>query len=62
MSEKKDTKIVENQKFLLNIVYNKEKGELYRDIFRQVYGDDYHEEANPGSFITITDTLNPLKS
>lgn len=55
MNEKKDEKILENQKFLFNIVYNKERGELYRDIFRGVYGDDYPEEANPDSFVTITD-------
>jgi ubiquinone/menaquinone biosynthesis C-methylase UbiE len=31
------------------------KSKTIRDIFRNVYGDDWPEEADPSSFVTITD-------
>lgn len=55
MSEEKDDKILENLKTLFENVFKKERSESYRDIFREVYGDDYPEDANPDSFVTITD-------
>ncbi len=55
MSEKKEEKVLENLKNLFEGVYNKERSESYRDIFREVYGDDYPEEVNSDSFVTNTD-------
>jgi len=55
MSEKKGNKVLDNRKVLYEQVYKKERSESYRDIFRKVYGDDYPEEINPDSFVTITD-------
>ncbi|MBA7548712.1 2-methoxy-6-polyprenyl-1,4-benzoquinol methylase, mitochondrial [subsurface metagenome] len=62
MSEKKDEKVLENLKVLFEIVFKKERSESYRDIFREVYGDDYPEEANPDSFVTITDLRTIAKN
>lgn len=55
MNEKKDQKVLDNLKVLFEQVFKKERSESYRDIFREVYGDDYPEDANPDSFVTITD-------
>ena len=55
MSEKSDGKILENLKILFENIFKKERSESFRDIFRDVYGKDYPEEANPDSFVTITD-------
>ena len=62
MSEKKDEKILENLKVLFDIIFKKERSESYRDIFREVYGDDYPEEANPESFVTLTDLRTIAKN
>ena len=55
MSEKKGENVLDNLKVLFEQVFKKERSESYRDIFREVYGDDYPEEINPDSFVTITD-------
>jgi len=55
MNEKKDEKVLDNLKALYEQVYKKERSESYRNIFREVYGDDYPEELNPDSFVTMTD-------
>ena len=62
MSEKKDEKVLENLKILFDIAFKKERSESYRDIFREVYRDDYPEEANPDSFVTITDLRTFVKN
>ena len=62
MSEKKDEKVLENLKVLFEQVFKKERSESYRDIFREVYGDDYPEEINPDSFVTITDLRTIAKN
>ena len=62
MSEKKDEKVLDNLKVLFEQVFKKERSESYRDIFREVYGDDYPEEANPDSFVTITDLRTIAKN
>jgi ubiquinone/menaquinone biosynthesis C-methylase UbiE len=55
MSEKKSEIVIENQRILFDKIFEIERSELYRNIFREVYGDDYPEEANPDSFITLTE-------
>ena len=55
MSETKEEKALKNLKNLLEMMFKEERSESYRDIFREVYKDDYPEEVNPDSFITITD-------
>ncbi len=62
MSEKKGDKVLDNRKVLFEQVYKKERSESYRDIFRDVYGDDYPEEINPDSFVTITDLRTIAKN
>jgi len=62
MSEKKGEKVINNLKVLFEQVYKKESSESYRDIFREVYGDDYPEESNPDSFVTITDLRTIAKN
>ena len=62
MSEKKGEKVLDNRKVLFEQVYKKERSESYRDIFREVYGDDYPEEINPDSFVTITDLRTIAKN
>lgn len=55
MSGRKEKIILENLKKMFNLTFQKARSESYRDIFREVYKDDYPEEANPDSFITNTD-------
>jgi ubiquinone/menaquinone biosynthesis C-methylase UbiE len=55
MSERKKEIELENLKNLFEIAFKKERSESFRDIFREVYGDDYPEDANPDSFVTVTD-------
>jgi len=62
MSEKKDDQVLENLKNLFELAFKKERSESFRDIFREVYGNDYPEEANPDSFVTITDLLTISKN
>src|SRR5665648_722041 len=62
MSEKKDKKVNDNLKALFEQVFKKERSESYRDIFREVYGDDYPEELNPDSFVTMTDLRTIAKN
>lgn len=51
----KEEIVFKNLKILFDKVFQKEKSESLRDISREVYGEDYPEEANPDSYITITD-------
>ncbi|MHA2123181.1 MAG: class I SAM-dependent methyltransferase [Promethearchaeota archaeon] len=62
MSQKKEDKVLENLKNLFELAFKNERSESFRDIFREVYGDDYPEEANPDSFVTLTDLLNIAKN
>jgi len=62
MSEKKDEKVLENVKNLFDIAFKTERSESFRDIFREVYGDDYPEEANSDSFVTNTDLRTITKN
>ena len=54
----KEEKILLNMKKASDIAYKVKRSESYRDIFRKVYGDDYHEELGGDSFVTITDLQN----
>ena len=62
MNEQKDQKVLDNLKVLFEQVFKIERSESYRDIFREVYGDDYPEDANPDSFVTLTDLYTIAKS
>jgi len=62
MNKKKEDKALENLKNFFNQIFKKERGESYKDIFREVYGNDYPEEANPDSFVTMTDLLTVVKN
>ena len=62
MSEKKNEKVLDNRKALFEQLFKKERSESYRDIFREVYGDDYPEELNPDSFVTMTDLRTIAKN
>jgi ubiquinone/menaquinone biosynthesis C-methylase UbiE len=55
MNEKIEENVLENLKILFENVFRKERSESYRNIFREVYKEDYPEEANPDSFVTLTD-------
>ena len=44
------------------MVQLKEKSESLRDILREVYGSDYPEEANPDSFVTLTDLRTVVRN
>ena len=55
MGEKKDELILGNLKVVFENVFKRERSESFRNIFREIYGEDYPEEANPDSFVTITD-------
>ena len=57
MSGNKEERALEILKTLFEPVFKKDRSESYRDIFREIYGDDYPEEANPDSFVTSTDLL-----
>ena len=50
-----------NLKVLFEQLYKGYKSESLKNIFREVYGSDYPEEANPDGFITKTDLSNFLK-
>jgi len=62
MNEKKEEKVIDNLKALFEQIFKNERSESYRDIFRKVYGDDYPEELNPDSFVTITDLRTIAKN
>ena len=55
MSERKEKIILENLKKMFNLTFQQERSESYRDIFRETYKDDYTEQANPDSFVTLTE-------
>ncbi|MFW9825657.1 MAG: class I SAM-dependent methyltransferase [Candidatus Thorarchaeota archaeon] len=62
MSKKKDKQILDNLKNMFEATYKKERSESYRNIFREVFEDDYPEEANPDSFVTITDLIKIVEN
>ena len=62
MNEKKNEKVIDNLKAPFEQVFKQERSESYRDIFREVYGDDYPEELNPDSFVTMTDLRTIAKN
>jgi ubiquinone/menaquinone biosynthesis C-methylase UbiE len=47
-----------NIKKAFDNLYKGEKSQSFRDIFRNVYGNDYPEEADHDSFVTMTDLHN----
>ena len=62
MSEKKEDKIIDNLRQMFDAVFKSERSQSFLDIFREVYGNDYPEEANPLSFVTNTDIQNIVKN
>jgi len=46
---------------MFNSLYKGKKSKFFRDIHRKVFGDDYPEEADSESFITLTDLQNFIK-
>lgn len=59
--DKNSNEIQTNMKFLFEQLYKGYKSESLKNIFREIYGSDYPEEANPDGFITITDLNNFIK-
>lgn len=49
------------QKKKANFWYNQNKSQSLRDIYRKIYEDDYPEEADPDSSVTMTDLQNIVK-
>ncbi|MFX1593876.1 MAG: hypothetical protein ACFFCL_14380 [Promethearchaeota archaeon] len=62
MSERKEQIILENLRNLFRQIFKKDRSESYRDLFREAYKDDYPEEANPDSFVTLTDLRTIAKN
>jgi ubiquinone/menaquinone biosynthesis C-methylase UbiE len=62
MSEENIENILKNWKYLFEQMYKNEKSDSFRNIFREVYGDDYPEEVNPDGFVTITDLENIINN
>ena len=58
MSNENIENIQTNMKNLFEQMYRKTKSESFRDIFREVYGSEYPEEANPDGFVSNTDLQN----
>jgi len=58
MSGENIENIQKNMKNLFEQLYRKTKSESFRDIFREVYGSEYPEEANPDGFVCNTDLQN----
>ena len=50
--------IISNWKLLYNELFKWDKGEFLRDIWREVFGDEYPEEVDHDSPVTITDLKN----
>jgi ubiquinone/menaquinone biosynthesis C-methylase UbiE len=57
-SEKKREAATNNLRLMFDAVFKFKRSQSFRDIFREVYGDDYPEQANPLSFVTNTDLLS----
>ena len=49
------------QKEKANFWYKQKKSQSLRDIYRKIYGNDYPEELDPDSFVTMTDLRNIAK-
>ena len=58
MSNERIENVQKNMKNLFEQMYRKTKSESFRDIFREVYGSEYPEEANPDGFVSNTDLQN----
>ena len=58
MSNERTENIQTNMKNLFEQFYRKTKSESLRDIYREVYGSEYPEEANPDGFVSNTDLKN----
>jgi ubiquinone/menaquinone biosynthesis C-methylase UbiE len=56
-----EEKISLNMKKTFNTLFKWEKSESFRDIWREVYGDDYPEEVNHDGAVTMTDLRNIVK-
>jgi ubiquinone/menaquinone biosynthesis C-methylase UbiE len=53
--------IISNMRKMYDVLYSHEKSESLRDIWREVYGDDYPNEVNHDSAITWTDLRKVVK-
>jgi len=49
------------QKEKANYWYKQKKSQSLRDIYRKIYGNDYPDELDPDSFVTMTDLRNIAK-
>ncbi len=49
------------QKKKANFWYKQKKSQFIRDMYKKIYGNDYPEEADPDSFVTMTDLHNIVK-
>ncbi len=58
MDQEKHNRIIANLKKAFNIAYKGKKSQSLRYIYREVYGDDYPEEADPDSYVTVTELQN----
>lgn len=58
MSEERIDSIKENMKTLFEQMFRKSKSESLRNIFREAFGSEYSEIANPDGFVTNTDLQN----
>ena len=58
MSERKTDKASDNLRNMFDAVFKNKRSQSFLDIFREVYENDYPEEANPLSFVTNTDIEN----
>jgi ubiquinone/menaquinone biosynthesis C-methylase UbiE len=58
MSNERIENIQANMKNLFEQFYRKMKSESLRDIYREVYGSDYPEEADPDGFVSNSDLQN----
>ncbi|MFX0069498.1 MAG: class I SAM-dependent methyltransferase [Candidatus Hermodarchaeota archaeon] len=57
----KEDIVISNMKKAFNILYNGKNYEFFHNILRNVYGDDYPEETDHNSFVTLTDLKNIVK-
>jgi len=58
----KDNKVLLNMKKLFNTLHEGEKSQSYRNIFKEVYGNDYLEELDNENFISMTDLQKIAKN
>ena len=62
MSDKKKEIASDNFRIMFDAFFKNKRSQSFRVIFREVYENDYPEEANPLSFVTNTDLLSIIKN